>query len=178
MRSALRLALVALTAGPCAAGAQAAGRTYGIYAGYSNATMRGDSVPGPLSKNGFQAGAFLVLPAGERLAIQTELMFAQKGVTTIDARSTGVVSTDISASYVELAELLRLNAGQWGGVSPYLLAGPEFALKAGCSVVAGGVAGNYTCADVGSVGGATNGVQSSDFGGIVGAGFDFRMGAR
>ncbi len=35
-----------------------------------------------------------------------------------------------------------------GGITPYLLAGPEIAVKAGSDVVVGGQAGNYTCAGI------------------------------
>jgi hypothetical protein len=182
MRRALPVALLALAASsavPARAPAQAARTSYGVYAGFKNSTMKGDSVPAPLSKNGFLGGAFVTWPLSGGIAIQPELVFAQKGVVTLDARSTGIVSTDIRVNYLEVPVLLRWSGRQMGGgLTPYLLAGPEISIKVGCDVVVGGLAGNYTCADVGSIGGVRNGVESSDFGGIAGAGIDFRVGAQ
>jgi hypothetical protein len=196
MRRALPVALLALAAfsavpAPAPARAQAPRLAYGVYVGFKNSTMKGDSVPGPLSKNGFLGGTFLTWPLADGFALQPEIVFAQKGVTTLDAQATGLVSTDIRVSYVEVPVLLRWSGPRMGGgITPYLLAGPEVSVRAGCDVVVGGLAGNFTCADVGSgpknavcpacadVGRVRNGVESSDFGAIAGAGIDFRIGAR
>jgi hypothetical protein len=195
MRRVVSFALLALAASvvPASAPSQVARPSYGVYAGFKNSTMKGDSVPGPLSKNGFLGGAFLTWPISGGIAIQPEVVFAQKGVTTLFARSQGLVSTNISVSYIEVPVLLRWSGRQMGSVMPYLLAGPEVAVRAACDVAVGGQAGNYTCADIGSSyssfscpscvatpgsGNVRNGVESGDFGAIAGAGLDFRIGAR
>jgi hypothetical protein len=173
------ITVAAASAIPGCAHAQGERPAFGVYAGFSNSTMKGDSVPGPLSKNGFLGGAFLTWPLGDNVAVQPEIVFAPKGVTTLDARPSGIVSTDIRVNYVEVPILLRWSGPQMiGSISPYLLAGPQIAVRAGCTVVAGGVSGHYTCADIGSVGTISNGVESTDFGAIAGAGIDFRIGAR
>ena len=172
--SSIALALLAAaTAVPLPARAQSHRPAFGLYAGVDNSTMKGDSVPGPLHKSGFLGGAFLTWALSDRLALQPELVFAQKGVTTLDARPKGIVSTDIRVSYVEIPLLLRINgAALHGGVTPFALLGPEIALKAACSVAVGGLSGRYTCKDVG------DGLEAGDFGGIAGAGIDFRIGTR
>jgi hypothetical protein len=178
-RTTAALLLVAAAAIPGCAGAQGGQPAFGLYAGFNNSTMKGDSVPGPLSKNGFLGGVFLTWPLGDNVALQPEIVFAPKGVTTLDARPAGIVSTDIRVNYVEVPVLLRWSGPQMNGsIVPYLLAGPQVAVKAGCTVVAGGISGHYTCADIGSIGNVSNGVEGMDFGAIAGAGIDFRIGAR
>src|SRR5215467_12935613 len=104
-----------------------------IYGGLTSATLHGDSVPGPLHRAGFAAGAAVAWRIANHVAVQPELQFVQKGDDEVDSFSGGTFSEHIRLNYVEIPVLLRfsttmdrLGMGEsFHCVSPFLVGGPQ-----------------------------------------------------
>jgi hypothetical protein len=164
-------AAIIAAAAPAALSAQSDAAHLVIYAGYTSATLHGDSVPGPTHTPGFALGVALTKPMSARFAFQPELQFIQKGDDETDSYRGGTFTMHIRLSYLELPLLVRVTGGDLGGITPYLVAGPQIAVKAGCSIVVTGLAGNYTCANLPAA-------ESMDWGAVAGAGLDFSVAGR
>lgn len=158
---------------PLAARPQAASRdlAVGLLLGSSWSTLHGADVPGPSHAWGLALGGFARVRLVGRFAIQPELQFIQKGDNQVDIAGTQTFTEAIRLSYVEVPVLLRVRAGTMGGFTPYLVAGPAVAFRAGCSVDVRGLAGTYTCANLPEA-------ESVDYGAIAGGGLDVTIGAR
>lgn len=75
------------------------------------------------TRPGFIGGLFIIWPAGRTFALQTEVLFSQKGAKfegpNFSARTT--------INYVETPVLLRVSSAKSGGMSFHVFAGPSFA---------------------------------------------------
>jgi hypothetical protein len=76
------------------------------------------------------AGASLTVPIGHRFALAPELLYVEKG-SSLDFPSN--IRIAIRVHYVEGSALLRYSLPRAGKLRPFLIAGPEFAVKAACS---------------------------------------------
>jgi hypothetical protein len=175
MRRIARSLLVAALAAPlvpAAAHSQGGDRLpLGIWAGVTSSTFRGSDAPGPTNLAGFSAGVFTQWRFAPYLALQPEIDFTQKGSDELDAASGSLFTMHIRLTYIEVPVLLRMDAPAVGPLTPFALAGPEVAFKVGCSVVVGGLAGGFSCADLPPA-------ASTDFGGVLGAGVAFNVAGR
>jgi hypothetical protein len=172
--AAIALALFAASLAPAFTAAQSANPApaIGIWAGMTSATFRGSDAPGPTYLAGFSAGLFTQLRLAPHLSLQPELEYTQKGSDEVDVSNAGNPFTmHIRLSYVEVPVLLRAEGSPMGAFTPFAVAGPEVAFKAGCGIVVSGLAGNYTCANLPEA-------ESVDYGGVVGAGVAVRLAGR
>jgi hypothetical protein len=78
----------------------------------------------------FAAGASLILPIGHRFALAPEVLYVEKG-SSLDFPNN--IRIAIRVHYIEGSALLRYSLPRAGKVRPFLIAGPEFAVKAACS---------------------------------------------
>jgi hypothetical protein len=80
-------------------------------------------------------GAFLSLVLNDRLAIQTEIAFVQKGAEwekTISSNDTTSTATqNVGLDYIEIPILLKLTLPTSGRFQPYLSVGPTIAFNVG-----------------------------------------------
>ena len=149
--------------------------TFGVVAGLNFARLSGDSSSGTKQRIGFVGGATLNLPLSPNWAFAPELVYSQKGVKASDTD----FEATIKLSYIELPALFRYDFGTAGGVRPFLLAGPAFALKSGCSVEVegGGVSLSGGCDDANDTGEGSS-FKSFDVGAMFGGGLSFDVGGR
>ncbi len=121
-------------------------------------------------KAGFVAGMVLLYEFNDRLALQPEILYAQKGVQS--NLYDGIILVDVAASfnYIELPLLLRYQFPLEGKFKPHLFAGPAIAyslsseLELSASILS-------TSVDIGSV------THVSDFLAVAGGGFGYEVGS-
>lgn len=144
----------------------------GVKAGIASATFYGDDVEDAESRTAFWGGGFLTFQLSPMFAIQPELLYASKG-----AAGTGGINDEVSAEfrigYIDVPILAKFTVGT-DDARPYFLAGPSVGIRVSCEVEASNAAVTLTvdCDEF------EDGVEisSTDFGGVVGAGFDYDMG--
>ncbi len=113
---------------------------FGVKAGLSSASMRGDAVKnlGSLisetngfvstrSRNGFYAGGFVDVPLGSDLSVESGVYYTQKGYElrgNLNIKGLGFLganaSTQLQADYVDIPLLIKLKAGAF-----HAFAGPQ-----------------------------------------------------
>ncbi len=106
----------------------------GVRGGLSVATFSGSEAGSPGNQAGFVVGGFATLPIGRLLAFQPELLYPPKGAKW---DVPGISSTgSVKLHYLEVPLLVRVNipASADGAFTPYIAAGPFFALKARCEI--------------------------------------------
>jgi hypothetical protein len=173
MRTLLLVGCAALAAATTTVRAQTDRAAITIYGGLTSATLHGDSVPGPLHRAGFAAGAAVSWPIASHFAVQPELQFAQKGDDETDSYSGGIFSMHIRLNYIEIPVLLRASTSldrlgfgeDYRRVVPFLVAGPQISFKTSCSIDVQGLPGNYTCADLPAA-------RTTDWGFVAGGGVE------
>ena len=159
---------------PAFARAQSApsGPAIGIWAGFTSTTFRGSDAPGPANLAGFSAGVSTRWRLASHFALQPELDYVQKGSEELDLSNSGsLYAMHIHLNYVEVPVLFRADASPVGPVTPFAQVGPEVAFKLGCGIVVSGLQGSYTCADLPAQ-------KSVDYGGVAGAGMEWKIGGR
>lgn len=158
MRTASRLfALTALAAGLTTM-AEAQGRSLlvGPTIGLNSAKVTGDNQDDASRRTGFRLGGFASLTLGRHLAIQPEITYTTKG-----SKWTGQ-DAEIKIGYIQAPVLARYRFTLGPQVTPFVMAGPAFSIKAGCTLIVDG--DEMECND------NTTSVAGSDFGMIFGAG--------
>jgi hypothetical protein len=148
----LLLPVCLLLAGVVTANAQ--GVSIGLRAGLNFANQSVSSGTSPDSYTSFVAGAYAKIMGGGKIGIQPELLYNGLGAKESDASGTTTVKTN----YLSIPIFFRYN------VIPqvHLLAGPQFGIL--LSAEATNSFGSFDIKDQ---------INSSDFGGVVGAGVDF-----
>jgi hypothetical protein len=170
------LAVAALTVGMGAATAsgQERGAAFGLKAGVTLASFRGDAAAlsdgsrefFPGNRVGFVGGAFVALPMGPRVLLQPEVVYTQKG-----AQYSGEPGRETwQAEYLEIPLLLKLLLGS-GPARPALFAGPAAGFKIDAKVVGRSPGGEED--ENSAIGDA---VRSVDWGLVFGAGVDIAAG--
>jgi hypothetical protein len=118
-----RTSAVVLAVSALAGSAAAQDMQFGVKGGLSLAKFGGeDNDLGdfePDTRTGFAAGAFLSFPIGDRVSLQPEALFVQKGATY----ALEDLDATLKVDYVEVPLFLKARLGG-DGVRPYLLAGP------------------------------------------------------
>jgi hypothetical protein len=85
------------------------------------------------NRYGFQAGAFLNYVMKDRLSLQPELHYIQKGtVLDIDNLGDASGSLTLSLGYIEVPLLVRMDFGKRDAWRPFITVGPTVAYRAGC----------------------------------------------
>jgi len=101
----------------------------GVFAGPAFGSMTGGGVIAVKSRTGLEAGAFVLAPLAEGMALRLGLSYVQKGVTDSLSTSYGV----FEMNYVEFPVLLRFEALPGEDVQLQGLAGFVFGFKSGCT---------------------------------------------
>ncbi|MCU0627441.1 MAG: PorT family protein [Gemmatimonadaceae bacterium] len=148
--------------------------TYGVIAGVNIANFSGD-LDGE-NRFGVMLGATARIPLGSQLAFQPELHYTQKG-TRIES---ALLDGRLRLHYLEAPLHLRYELPNSSAIKPYLLAGPTFALRVGCTARSN--ARNADCDDVGPLFNLPVeidlGVRRFDYGLSLGGGLDFPVAGR
>ena len=158
-----RLLVVGLACLPLPALQAQTGTRIGPMVGIVNSSFRGDDADDAGSRTSFLAGGFAWFPLSRQFALEPELLFVRKGAETTVEDVTGTLAID----YIEIPLLAQLRfSGQ--SVTPYLVLGPAFSFKAGCtlSIESGDVELSTDCGD------ADVGISDTDFSLIGGLGIE------
>jgi hypothetical protein len=142
----------------------------GIIAGGTFSQLRGLDNVKAKNRTGTVVGATLTVPVGERMSLQPELLFINKG----GALDYGAGAVDeVRLDYLEIPVLLRVEGASGGALNPHLYAGPSIGFNVGCNIASSG--GGVP--DVSSDCTRDNfKPKSVDWGAIVGAGVDLSLG--
>jgi outer membrane immunogenic protein len=152
--------------------ASAAKPTFGILAGFNSANIRGDGADGD-SRSGFFVGANALFRLGTKIGFQPEVHYSQKGTRV---NEDGINGT-IALSYIDVPLYLRFDVPTSGAVKPYLLAGPQVAIRSGCTISGSGV--SIECDEVSDfIGSEGDGFKRFDYGLSFGGGIDFPVSGR
>jgi len=142
----------------------------GIIAGGTFSQLRGFENVNAKNRTGTVAGVTLTLAVGERVALQPELLFVNKG-GAIDYGGGG--RDDIRLDYLDIPLLLRFDKAPSGVVNPHLYLGPSVGFNVGCNITTSG--GGVP--DVSSDCTRDNfDPKMLDWGAVVGAGLDLSLG--
>ena len=153
-------AIAAILTGPAAAASAQNTLLVGPTLGINSAKVTGDNQDEASRRTGLRLGGFASLSLGRHLAVQPEITYSSKG-----AKWTGE-DAEIKIGYIQVPVLARYRfASAPSRFAPYLLAGPAFAVKAGCTLIVDGQ--DHKCSE------ETTAVAGSDFGMILGAGAEF-----
>jgi Outer membrane protein beta-barrel domain len=129
MRAIAVAAAVLCAATAMAAGsASAQGLSYGVKAGVvlADLAVDGSAEPAPFDfRVGLVAGGFVTWPLGSRLALQPEVLFAQKGASFDQGGGTGTEKLD----YLDVPVLVSYRLFGAPGRHVSVLAGPSFGLR-------------------------------------------------
>ena len=188
MRRALVISLASLLIVPVLAVAQSGPAiSFGVMAGGAVTSFDGlntaskDLFNGTAtvkSRTGFLAGGYLRASLTSMFSVQPEVYFIQKGADITfggTGQAAGVFKT--AMSFVEVPVLLHVNLMTTGSVRPFIVVGPSFAQRIGCSLdLSGNSLSKPLKVDCDKIpDGTANGYQAdiykkSDMGGIVGIG--------
>lgn len=162
-----QLALTAVAAFAVFGASQASAQTIGFKVGAAFANVSGDDVEDTESLTSLIGGGFVRFGMGG-FGIQPELLYVTRGFETEDVDGTA----QLKADYIEVPILAVVPLSLGAGLSPYLMAGPSFAFKAGCSLEgeSEGVEVDIDCEDAGFD------LKSTDIGATIGGGLEFPMG--
>ena len=142
----------------------------GIVAGATFSQLRGFENVKAKNRSGTMVGAILTLPIGERVALQPEFLFINKG----GALDYGAGGTDeIRLDYLDIPLLLRFDKAPSGVLNPHFYAGPSVGFNVGCNITSrgGGVPDVSTDCTRDNFD-----PKSLDWGALVGAGVDLSLG--
>jgi hypothetical protein len=166
---------------PSATLAQRAGDiTIGVMAGANWATVNQDPQSGDVDfgyKAGFVGGGFLGYQVNDVFSIEPQVLYSQKGSKVTGTGSNSSLEGGVRISYIAIPVLLKFWFPMEGSqVTPFLLAGPEFAFKVSCTAEGAilAVTGSEDCDQ-------TNGeikLKTTDVGLSGGGGIQFRAGAQ
>ena len=137
----------------------------GLKFGLNMAKVTGDSASmGTVDatfKPGFAFGGFLGFNLSPAVTIQPEVMYVMKGAKYEE----GDMELQFKVNYLEVPVLLKYNFTTSGSISPALFVGPAVAFKIGAKAK---ISDQTYSEEV-----DLENIKSTDFGLIIGAGFDF-----
>lgn len=157
------LALIVGSSGVAAA--QDAPAAFGAKAGvnFANLNFDGDGVNVNFDqRKGFVGGLFVVWPATGPVALQTEVLYSQKGAQIEEDGMTGKIKLD----YVDVPVLARVSSPASGGASFHVFAGPSFGFRVSAKTEARFEDGEES-EDI------DDELERFDFGLVAGAGVEF-----
>lgn len=109
--------------------ANAQGAAVGVKAGVNFANLSFDADEADVSfdqRTGFVGGLFVVWPAGGPIALQTEVLYSQKGAKIEEGSASGTIKLD----FIEIPILLRASsAPSSGGASFHVFGGPSLGFR-------------------------------------------------
>lgn len=141
----------------------------GIVAGGTFSQLQGLKDVKTSNRTGTMFGATLTLPVGDKVALQPELLFINKGGAIEDGGRTD----DIRLDYLDIPLLLRFDRSPQAAVNPHLMLGPSIGFNVGCNVSSSG--GGIP--DLSSDCTRDNfKPKTLDWGAVLGAGMDLSLG--
>lgn len=149
---------------------------FGIIGGLNSTTIAGDDNGSTSRRTTPTLGVTVVAPFGSGWSFQPELVYSMKGAQSSDQESGQTIQGTFKLAYLEMPLLLRYDIPVSGGVRPFLLGGPAFALKSSCDVeiTFGGQTTKDSCDSFVQAGAQE--VKSLDVGAMVGGGLMFDVG--
>ena len=162
-RSVLTVALVPLVAMPLHA------QRLGVVAGGTFSQLRGLDNVRAKNRTGTVFGLSLKLPMSDRVALQPEVLFINKG-SKLEFDNAG--NSDIRLDYLEIPLLLRFDRSLSSALTPHFYLGPSLSYNVGCNV------------EVSTSPGASSDCKRDvffepndvDWGAVIGAGLDLNLG--
>lgn len=134
---------------------------YGIKGGVGLAKAWGDDVPDEASfKLGANVGAFMNYRVHEMFVVQPEVFYAMKG-WKLDVEGADAIS--VKMDYVDIDVLAKLTVPMEGNFKPNVFVGPYLGINVAASL------------EVGDESADIDNAKSTDFGVVLGGGFDFEM---
>ena len=170
MVNTIRLAALLLLLSATSATVFAQARTeVGFKGGVTRTDIVGDDTSDLSYKSGAALGAFLSLKINRFLAVQPEVLYAQKGANA-DAYSTGFLGESVQTSlrfhYLEFPVILKFVIPTSGNLNPAVYAGPAMNLKLRATAHQE-LLGNSMDQKIGNI-------KSTDFSLVMGFGGDFQ----
>ena len=145
-------------------------RTFGVIGGVALSTMAGEEAATDLERHtGLMAGVSLVMSSAARMALEIDGLYVTRGF-----KSTGMSSSfDLSAGYIEVPVLVRVQFARESAVKPFLSFGPSFGVRVSCSVSvkARDASSSSSCNDLLGTNGPS--ISSTDFSFVLGGGVEF-----
>jgi Outer membrane protein beta-barrel domain len=166
----LTLPLVAALLIAAAHSAPAQQLTWGVRGGLNLATA---DVGGSLfaqdvgGRTGFHAGILGIVDISENFALETDVLYSQKGFGTGD----GDVSLSLNYFEIPVMAVIRIP----GSVSPHLYLGVELSLESGCTVSSGALQ-DVSCDDIRAENARVPRTKGADSGLMFGAGVTVDVG--
>ncbi|NBC86258.1 MAG: outer membrane beta-barrel protein [Bacteroidetes bacterium] len=137
----------------------------GVRAGVNFANLRGDDVPDNVEgTTGLHAGVVLLVDPAGPLAFQPELLYTQKGYELSEGENTFT----LTANYIQVNALAKLQIPVTGPISPHVSIGPAVGVKASENAEASGSEVNIS--------GDTDQFKDTEISGVFGAGVDITAG--
>lgn len=140
----------------------------GIKLGGNLASLVGkDADPGlgfsKLPRIGFVVGAFVTFSMSNMLAIQSELLYSQKGVEYEDLAG-GFAAINVHYSYVDIPVLIKFDLAREGSLKPNIFVGPSLGILMSAEASVINFDGNETKFDLSDT------TEGTDIGLVVGLG--------
>lgn len=173
--AATMLSLASTTIIASSASAQSSPVRLGVLGGVNVATLRTD-IDGffePDNRIGGVLGVQLIAPLSGMVGLEIDGLYSMKGAKV------GVSAFDATAKfdYLEFPVLLRLDLAKASPISPYIVAGPSFAVRVSCKFgVQVFISVATDCDNVDNVF-DTKLTKTFDAGAVIGGGLDFAVGA-
>lgn len=155
---------------------------WGIKGGANIATVGGANVQDVNAFTRLIGGAFIKVDLSRNVALQPELLYAQKGMKQqwiVDTGQAGQVAVDTKwkIDYVEVPLLFRVQPGGTMQFQPHAFAGPTFAIRTLCKARSESTASQFEeQADCETFLGS-NSVKDLDYGFAVGGGAEMSVGS-
>ncbi|HMA77112.1 MAG TPA: porin family protein [Candidatus Krumholzibacteriaceae bacterium] len=145
----------------------------GLKGGLNFTKWTGDDIDsGELDwKMGYKIGAALTFPTTTIFTVQPEIYFTTKGWKAEEVLSGEVVTYTTSMNYIEIPLLLKLNMDTGMNYKPAIFGGPYIGFLLGNPTLKVEVGGDSAEEDY-----PDDIFNSTDIGGVVGAGVDFELG--
>ncbi len=150
--------------------------TIGVMAGLNWAKVEQDPEGGDVTfgyKTGLLAGGFFGYQVNEVFSVEPQLLYSQKGTKVKGTGSNASLEGSVKLSYIEVPLLLKFWFPTYSQVTPFVFAGPVVGFTVGCTLEGEilSVTGDEDCDKTSVVK-----VKSTDFGGTVGGGVEFKAG--
>jgi hypothetical protein len=137
--------------------------------GLSVANLHGEDAGSALTKVGFCAGGFINVGLSDVISLQPEVLYIQKGARwTGNNPYFGTIEAKVSFDYLEIPVLVRLCWPTTGKTAPYFCAGGYYASNLSATGTVR-LMGLFTKEEI-------EGIKSSDYGLVFGAGLEFLLG--
>jgi len=129
--AATMLSLASSTLPVSTTSAQSAPLRLGLLGGVNVATVRTD-IDGlftPGNRVGGLFGVQFIAPLGGMVSLEVDGLYSMKGATL----GTSLVNATARFDYLEFPVLLRLDLAKASSISPFIVAGPSFAVRVSCN---------------------------------------------